>query len=151
MTKRTGSRSDIQREIEEYIISRVCELLGDIELDSNPELFLNSERMYIRPDFFSDSEKIIGEIHSHIGRLKAAQQNKIAGDVLKMILFDKMRGCTYRKYIVVCGKEEYDQLNGTSYLAEAIREYEITLLYVEIPDEMRIRLQDAMKRQNLMK
>ena len=151
MKKRNDSRSHVQQDIEGYVIERVRKILDIEELVSNPKLILDEEaHSFIRPDFFSESEKIIGEIHSHLGRLKPAQQNKIASDVLKMILYDMIRGYTFRKYIIVCGKEEDEQLRGRSYLAEAIRKYEITVLYVPIPEESHKLLQEAMKRQNLM-
>ena len=150
MGKRIESRSDVQKEIERYIIEKVSVKLGGINMVSNPRLVLgNDDRLFICPDFFSENGRIIGEIHTHEGRLKSAQQDKIASDVLKMILHDKMTGITFRKYIAVCGKEEYEQLKGASYLAEAIRQYEINLLFVEIPEDKRNRLREAVMKQDL--
>ena len=151
MIKRINSKSDVQRNIEQYIFERICEIFGNIELYSNPSLSLDNDgKSYICPDFYSESEKIIGEIHSHEGRLKSAQMDKIASDVLKMILYDKISGCVYTKYIVVCDKEEYKQLQGHSYLAEAIKRYEIKLLYIKLTEELNKMLKDAMNKQNLI-
>lgn len=66
--------------------------------------------MFICPDFYSVENKIIGEIHAHIGRLKGAQPDKIASDVLKMLFYEKVSGCNWKKYIAVCSKEELEQL-----------------------------------------
>ena len=124
--------------------------MENIELNENPSLLLDEEsKSYICPDFFSESEKIIGEIHSHIGRLKPAQQNKIARDVLKMILYDKIHGSSFQKYIVVCDLEEIKQLSGDSFLSVAIREYEIKLELVDIPPHLCEKLKDAMRKQDL--
>ena len=152
MVKRLDSKSDVQVDLENYIIKRVREILGNIEISSSPTIILNADnKSIICPDFFSEKEKIIGEIHAHEGRLKSSQQDKIASDILKMILYEKTSGLSYTKYIVVCGKEEYEQLNGKSYLAEAIREYGIILLYVEIPEEARMQLKETMLKQDLFK
>lgn len=152
MNKRIDSRSDVQLGLENYIMEMMQKKLGISVLEKNPYLMLDEDsKTSICPDFFSESERIIGEIHAHEGRLKPAQKNKIASDVLKMILYEKVRDCNFSKFIVVCDKEEYEQLSGASYLAEAIRKYEIKLLYVDIPVEYRKQLQDTMKKQNLMR
>ena len=152
MKKRIESRSDVQKDIEEHMLERIQVKLGRIILKGNKRRYLDAEnKVYIYPDFFSEREKVIGEIHAHIGRLKPAQQHKIAADALKMILHDKACGDEYHKYIAVCDISEYECLTGESYLAKALREFEIDVLMVEIPENMRRRLRDAMKRQDLTK
>ena len=42
----------------------------------DPYLSVNTDNnVLIRPDFYSDKYRIIGEIHAHIGKLKPAQSH----------------------------------------------------------------------------
>lgn len=61
---------------------------------------------YIQPDFYSEEPGIIGEIFAHIGKPKKAQDNKIANDIWKMLLLEKITGKQFRKVIVVCDEAE---------------------------------------------
>jgi len=146
-TKKSSSREQMQAE--EIIFSRVGEMLG-IELEKNPKLYLaNNAFTYIQPDFYSGSHLVIGEIFAHIGRPKKAQDNKIANDVLKMLLLEKISGKTYRKIIAVCDREEQKKLEGTSVLAESIRQFGVEVLYVEIGEHLREQLLRAQSRQRM--
>lgn len=80
----------------------------------------NNAFPYIQPDFYSESELVIGEIFSHIGKPKKGQDNKIANDILKMLLLDKFTGKIHRKIIVVCDEAEKKKLQGLSALAEGM-------------------------------
>ena len=92
----------------------------------------------------------MGEIFSHIGKPKIAQNNKIANDIMKMLLLEKITEKTYRKIIVVCDEIELEKLNGKSVLAETIRQFGIEIIYIEIEDEMRNTILEAQKRQNMV-
>ncbi|EGT4562027.1 hypothetical protein DFW19_08590 [Clostridioides difficile] len=92
----------------------------------------------------------MGEIFSHIGKPKKAQNNKIANDILKMLLLDRITGKTYRKIIVVCDEIEWKKLNGKSVLAETIRQFGIETIKIEIEDEMRNTILEAQKRQTMV-
>lgn len=151
MEKRKESRSDVQRSIQEIMFKKIGGMLDDKDLESDKRIpVADSEKTYICPDFYSEKGKVIGEIHAHAGRLKKAQHDKIAGDVLKMLLFEKSRGCEFKKYIAVCCHEEYEQLTGDSYLAEALRQFGVKALLVDIMEEDYRRLQECMKKQNLI-
>ena len=53
--------------------------------------------------------------------------------------------------IVVCSVDEYKQLHGRSFLAEAIRRFDIKLEYVSLNEEQISKLEKAMKDQNLIR
>ena len=84
---------------------------------------------------YSADNCIIGEIFAHIGKPKKAQDNKIANDILKMLLLEKIAGKHYRKIIVVCDEQEEKKLKGSSALSESIRQFGIEILYIEINEE----------------
>ena len=139
-----------QQEIEKHIFLMVEKLLG-VKLENNKKIFLaDNSFTYIQPDFYSESELIIGEIFAHIGKPKKAQDNKIANDILKMLLLEKITGKHFRKIIVVCDEEEQKKLQGLSALAESIRQFGIEIMKIEIGDDLRNMILDAQKRQKMI-
>ena len=150
-SKYSNSSSEYQRQVEHLLFQKFCELLQDNTLISNPVLALTPDSpTCIKPDIFSDEHRIIGEIHVHAGRLIGSQSDKVAGDILKMLLYDKIRQCTFKKYYIVCDKEEYTQLTGKSSLAEAIRQFDITVLYFELDEVIHNQIVQTMQKQNLI-
>ena len=132
---------------ETYVFAAVEKQLG-ISLEKNKVIYLSDNPyMYIRPDFYSEENQVIGEIFAHIGKPKKAQNNKIANDILKMLLFEEKTHKSFRKIIVVCDQQEYMHLQGMSVLAECIRQFHIELMYVELDEETRQRVLLAQKRQ----
>ena len=107
-----------QQEAGNQIFLIVEEILG-VKLENNKKIFLaDNVFTYIQPDFYSESELVVGEIFAHIGKPKKAQDNKIANDILKMLLLEKITGKQFRKIIVVCDEDEQKKLQGLSALAE---------------------------------
>ena len=149
MKESLKSSSIEQVQAEERLFALVERKL-DAEFEKNPKLFLSDNAFtYIQPDFYSHKERIIGEIFSHVGKPKKAQDNKIANDILKMLLFEKVAGKKYRKIIVVCDEAELKKLRGLSALGESIRQFEIELLYIPIDPVLRDMLMRAQDRQKM--
>ena len=109
----------------------------------------NNEYTYIQPDFYSAEYCIIGEIFAHIGKPKKAQDKKIANDILKMLLLEKLAGKYYRKIIVVCDELEEKKMKGSSALSESIRQFAIEILYIQIDEQLRQEILNAQKRQKM--
>ena len=149
MKESLKSSSIEQVQAEERLFALVERKL-DAKFEKNPKLFLSDNAFtYIQPDFYSHKERIIGEIFSHVGKPKKAQDNKIANDILKMLLFEKVAGKKYRKIIVVCDEAELKKLRGLSALGESIRQFEIELLYIPIDPVLRDMLMRAQDRQKM--
>ncbi len=153
MERRHLSDSDVQCDIETYIFGEIKKKLLCDNLQANVILTLSEENdIRICPDFYSEKDLIIGEIHTHLGRLKSAQLHKIKGDILKMLLWEKCQGETkYTKIIVVCNMDEFKQLQGKSFVAEAIRQFDIKLEYVPLEKQDIVKLEKAMQDQNLLR
>ena len=153
MSKKVDSNSEVQARMEKVIFKKVKKeklFDGSLYKPTQPIIIDSEGLTYIIPDFYSKESKVIGEIHSHIGRLKSSQMHKIANDILKMLLHDKIKGEPYKKYIAVCDKEEYTQLKeGKSFVATAIKGFNIEVLYVELEKSDYEELANAMKKQNL--
>ena len=103
----------------------------------------------MQPDFYSEEQLIVGEIFAHIGKPKKAQDNKVANDILKMLLLEKITGKQYRKIVVVCDTTEKKKLEGKSVLAESIRQFGIEILYIEIDTNMKQQIMDAQELQKM--
>lgn len=150
MGEKHKSSSEEQMIAEQYIFETIEKQL-QIELGHNRKIYLaDNPFTYIQPDFYSEEYCIVGEIFSHIGKPKKAQNNKIANDIMKMLLLEKITEKTYRKIIVVCDEIELEKLNGKSVLAETIRQFGIEIIYIEIEDEMRNTILEAQKRQTMV-
>ena len=138
-----------QMEAEKIIFSMIEQKM-QVKLDQNKKIYLADNAFtYIQPDFYSEEELVIGEIFSHMGKNKPAQNNKIANDVLKMLLLEKVTGKQYRKILVVCDEDELKKLTGLSSLAESIRQFGVEVMYVEIDKALRKSLLCAQDRQKM--
>lgn len=147
MEKREKSSSVEQQMAGRIIFQKVNEWLG-VELEENAKIFVGST--FMQPDFYSKEKGIIGEIFSHIGTPKKAQDNKVANDILKMLLLEKLEGRTYRKILVACDENEIKKLKGSSVLAECIRQFGIEVKMIEIDPDLRETLIAAQKRQRMV-
>lgn len=149
MSNSHKSSSHVQMQAEELIFKKVEDVLS-IKLEKNRKIYLaDNVFTYIQPDFYSEESKIIGEIFAHIGKPKKAQDNKIANDVLKMLLLEKITGHQYRKMIVVCDAAEQKKLHGQSALAESIRQFGIEIMCIELDDDMRDQIIKAQELQRM--
>ena len=129
----------------------IIERMLNARLEKNRKIYLaDNAYTYIQPDFYSESDLIIGEIFAHIGKPTKAQDNKISNDILKMLLLEKVSGKNYRKIIAVCDETEMKKLKGLSALAESIRQFHIEVLYVRIDESLKNKLLDAQCRQKMV-
>lgn len=143
-----NGKSDCQQDLEQKIIKKLKEQLHITELQYNEFLPLPKEKgVRIKPDFYSKKQKIIGEIHVHLGILKPSQKDKIAADILKMHLYDPDND--YQKYYVVCSQEEYAFLTGKSYISTALRRYNVQPVLVQLSEDDSEWLANTMKKRNM--
>lgn len=143
------SSSHVQLQAENVIFRKVEELLN-LKLERNPKIYLADNAFtYMQPDFYSSEHCIIGEIFAHIGKPKKAQDNKIANDILKMLLLEKVTGKQHRKIIVVCDQAEKKKLDGQSVLAESIRQFDVEIMPIAIDDNIKAEILKAQERQKM--
>lgn len=150
MEKRILSNSDAQAEAEAKQIEDLLKRLSAADLRVNEVLTLKSNpEVTIKPNFYSASAGIIGEIHTHYGKMLPAQKHKVAADVLKMLLFEQDSGRKLQKFIVVCSQREYDWLTGNSYVAQAARMNGIEVILNPLDENLEELVKKARKDQNL--
>lgn len=147
MKSKKKSNSIEQQNAERIIFEKIKKSLG-IELKENVKIPVGNT--HIQPDFYSEDDHIIGEIFAHIGKPKAGQDRKVAKDILKMLLLEKIEGVTYKKMIAVCDEEEIKKLMGESMLAECIRQFDIEVKMINIESDLRDALIAAQERQRMV-
>ncbi len=150
-TKYSNSNSDVQLVIEKELIKMFEERHEITGLKNDSYLyFKGNANTKISPDIYSDEHSIIGEVYSHIGKLKSSQMDKIAADILKMILFEEDSGKTYDKYYVICDKEVKKCMFGNAVVSNAIRMHKLHIECFELPESLTLKLKQAMNNQNLI-
>ncbi|HPY15401.1 MAG TPA: hypothetical protein PLW37_14385 [bacterium] len=146
MCKREESRSDVQKEMETIIFKKLQLEPGDQNIDGIKLIFdgVKKENAEITE---------IYEIYCGIEKLKSAQKQKIAKDLLKMIFFEKLKGQTYKKKIIVIDEDIKKSLsieNHKTWLNQAINTYKVEIEVFEATCDQRQKIKTAKKNQNLM-
>lgn len=145
MVDTSKSKSLEQQNAETYISILSEELIG-CPLERNAKVYL-ANGVHIEPDLYSESNRVVCEIYAHIGKLKTGQQHKISQDILKMLLLEQCKGVSFRKVMIVLDDEVEKYLNGKSFIAESIRQFDIELKRVNLPIEIQENIVNAQARQ----
>ncbi len=111
--------------------------------------FKSDPAVTIRPDFYSESAGVIGEVHTHYGKMRVGQRHKLAADILKMLAYEKDLGQKLEKYIIVCSEEEKRYLEGSSYVAKAARMNDIHVIEYPLKGETEEKVRQAMLDEDL--
>lgn len=99
-------------------------------------------------DGYSEDSPILCEIYSRIGKMKVAQHNKIGKDILKMLLIEKMQNKTFRKIIAFADEEAAKSFSGgESWYSKLKDNFNIEILVIDIPSQLKESLLTAQKRQ----
>ena len=156
MEKRILSDTKQQRDAELEQIERFKEKfqLADLQYSADKDSplilhFQSEPAVTISPDFYSESADVIGEVHTHYGKMRVGQRHKLAADILKMLSFEQDLGRTLKKYIIVCSQEEERYLKGNSYIAKAARQNAIEIVRIPLDNDTEAKVRQAMKEQDL--
>ncbi len=148
--KRKDSDSSVQKQLEGLLVTEYEKRTGFHGIHNTSKVWLNPST-YIVPDIYSEENKIIGEVHAHTQKLKSAQKDKLASDILKMVLFEKEKRVKFKKVILVCGQEEKAYLEGDSFVADAIKQFKVDVEYIGLTPEQETLLLSTAKKQDLSK
>lgn len=122
-------------------------------LNEKHHLNLGSRKVLINDtlfqvDGYSEAPPILCEIYSRIGKMKVAQHNKIGKDILKMLLIEKMQNKIFRKIIAFADEEAASSFSGGESWYSKLKDYfNIEIIIVEIPSQLKESLINAQKRQ----
>lgn len=140
---RHASDSREQRLAEPLILAGVGNELG-VELAPRSLQLEHGARVDV--DGVASDDSIIVEIFAHQGRLRGGQFHKVARDALKLITLKRTRP-TAQLVLAFADPDAAACVTGASWLAEALRAWDITVLVVELEHDIRAGLRAAQVRQ----
>lgn len=98
-------------------------------------------------DGISRDSRILCEIYSRIGRLKAAQSKKVAADMLKLMLAESALRGSWRKIICLADTDAAKCFQVRTWLGAAAREFGFEICVINLPADVRAKLLEAQARQ----
>ena len=105
-----------------------------------------ARRRFVQLDACSDDESLLVEAYARQGKLKGAQIKKISQDILRLALLKRDPRLSDSRAIAVFASEEArDSIAG--WIRSAAEEFEIELIVVDIPDDLRDEIKAAQARQ----
>jgi hypothetical protein len=102
---------------------------------------------WISVDFYSRDPLIVGEAFAHQGPVKGGQKRKIMTDAIKLLAVRRIIGEESRAILLFADTEAAAAFRGRSWHAAVLVETRIEVLVAEIPDDLRLAVQDAQQRQ----
>ena len=143
------SDSSEQRTAEVVILETTNEDLG---LSLVPKQMGLKDGTVVQIDGVDEENRVLCEIYSHIGVLKGSQPDKVAADLLKMMLVGADKGDdgdTWRKLFCFGDEDASAKLKGRSWLALAARQFGIEILTIELPKDLQGSVKSAQARQEM--
>lgn len=98
-------------------------------------------------DGINREHRFICEVYSRIGKLQAAQVEKVASDVLKLSVLERALGGTWRKAMCFVDETAANTLRNRSWLAKAARDTNIEVIVTPLPSQLREAVLAAQVRQ----
>ena len=113
--------------------------------------FAPPEGNHLEVDAASEEPLILAEIWAHQGKLKGAQPSKVMTDAMKLVFArsfltkDNRTDCR----LVLCFADDSaaDHFKGNSWMAQAIRNANVEIVVIDLPEEAREQVRQAQTRQ----
>lgn len=102
---------------------------------------------WVEVDGVCDDPLILCEAWAHQGPPKSAQKHKVMADAFKLLYVAGLFGHNPRKILLFGDKAAADHFRGRSWMAQALQAQNVEVLTVDIPEEKRLALREAQKRQ----
>jgi hypothetical protein len=135
-----------QRAAELLIVAAVANAL-DISL--TPQRFALQPGSWVTVDGAADVPPVLVEAWAHQGPPKPAQKAKVIADALKLIWLDRTQfGGRARKILALADDAAAAHFQGRAWIAAALRDLDIEVRVVTLPDAVREGLRQAQKRQS---
>ena len=139
-----ASDSSTQR-IAECSLRELIEVLVDSTL--TPETLNLGEGVRVNIDGISREKRILCEIYSRIGKLKSSQSDKVATDILKLMLVERTLGGQWRKIICLADLDAARSFQGHTWLGATVRQFGFEIHVVDLPPSIRSSLLAAQAKQ----
>ena len=138
-----ASDSREQRLAEPLILASVGK---ELRVDLAPRSLRLEHGARVDVDGVAPDESVLVEVFAHQGRLKGGQFHKVARDALKLITLKRTRP-EARLVLAFADPDAAACVTGTSWLAEALGAWGVTVLVAELEDDTRASLRAAQVRQ----
>ena len=138
------STSTEQQSAETYLIAA---LEKEIRVPLKPAKLVLKSGSTVQVDGVNKNKKILCEIYARIDKLKGSQPDKVASDILKMILVEKSLGGSWEKHYCFASQEAASYLKGKSWLANVASELGIKIHIYELPEQVANSVIKAQNRQ----
>lgn len=102
---------------------------------------------HINVDGMNRENRLICEIFSRIGKLQAAQVEKVASDILKLTLLERTLGGVWRKAMCFADETAANVLRNRSWLAAAAKCANIEVVVAKLPADVHQSVLAAQARQ----
>lgn len=138
--------SATQRQAEAVLIAGLGYRLG---AHLAPRRIFMTDGTRVEVDGVCDDPPILSEAWAHHGPPKPAQRNKVLADALKLVALGRLR--TPRPRLILCFADADAARPFTSpaqtWYAEALREFQVEVQVVALPDDVREQIRHAQTRQ----
>lgn len=139
------SSSAVQTRAETEIVCALARKWG-IELVPQPDKIPLGGGVYVEVDGATPDLSVVVEAYARQGKLKGAQPKKIAQDILKLALLKRESGRELtRAVIAFASQKARDSISG--WIQQAAVAFDIELIVVEIPEQLRAEIRAAQHRQ----
>lgn len=138
------SSSDEQQSIEAVILKQLNLKLG---LNLAPAQLSLSESAHVQLDGLDENKKTACEIYARVGKLKGSQPDKVASDLLKMELVERLKGGKWRKIFCFVDPQAAKLLLGKSWLAVVVKTLNVEIHVTPLGEAEREKLIAAQTRQ----
>lgn len=143
MTRAPGDSSE-QQEAEEWLVEALSKKLG---VTLSKKAWSLDEGSWIEVDGFCESPMILCEAWAHVGRVKSAQKNKVMTDAFKLLFVDAFLEGNGQRILLFADPDAAAHFQGKSWMARCLREYDIRVEVIELPSQLKTRVQEAQHRQ----
>jgi hypothetical protein len=136
--------SSEQRNCEPFILSAVGLAVG---CELQERRFVLAGGGYLKVDGCNGEGSVLCEAWAHHGPPKPAQQAKVMKDAAKLFLAGTLAKTEPRKLLAFADAAAARPFQGRSWMAEALKVMRIEVIVVDVPDQIRVDVITAQKRQ----
>lgn len=102
---------------------------------------------WLEVDGYSDPPPVLCEAWAHIGPAKRAQKNKVMTDAIKLLYISARLVGPARKILLFADEEAASHFTGESWMANCLREFDVSVMVVEMSPAWREEILTAQRRQ----
>lgn len=142
MTSLAGDSSE-QRQAEEWMIRALSEKLG-VKLTKRKWSLEGGS--WIELDGYFESPTILCEAWAHIGSPKSAQKHKVMTDAFKLLFVNELVKGNGKCILLFADTNAAAHFNGKTWMAQCLKEHNITVEVIELPLELKNEVLMAQRR-----